>query len=391
MPNEPQDDAELILAPKPVLDPTPGGAPPVVSAKDIAARWEVAGAEIAKAMQNELVIAFVGAASAGKDAAIRALFGVDFGQVDPIPGSTDRLRAIRLDADGRVMVINAPGFGDLRPEVESTSRSLVERLDVAIYMVNADGGATADDRAALQSILALQRPVLVCVNKIDLIREHQREVLFRTTITQLGVGANMALACAFDPLPGLGEPIGVQEVIDWLSRTLTKEGKGLLFAKQLRDRAAASEPLIRAASRAAALAGAVPVPGADIAAVSAVQVKLISDIAAVHEVRVDRDVALFIMGEALAGASKGFVRWALNVLKAAGWIPGGQLGELAASALGATISAAATYGVGQAAVRYMARAAKGETMTGDEIREVFNEAAFAYKDAQDAPSPGAPE
>ena len=352
-----------------------------LSARDLAADWELAGEAIAKALAEELVIAFVGAASAGKDAAIRALFGVDFGQVDPLPGSTDRLRAIRLDAEGRVVVINAPGFGDLRAGVQASTRELLDRLDVAVYLVNADGGAAAHDRDAIAEILALGRPLLVCLNKMDLIRPEDRELLYRGTLSQLGVEPGRAVACAFDPLPALAAaPMGLAEVIDWLSRTLSSEGKGLLFAKQLRDRAAACEPLIRAGARAAALAGAVPVPGADIAAVSAIQVRLISDIAAVHEVPTDRDVALFIMGEALAGASKGFVRWAVGALKAAGWIPGGQLGELAASALGATVAGASTYGVGRAAVYYMAGAARGEPPGGGALREVFDREAFAYRD-----------
>jgi GTP-binding protein Era len=362
------------------------------SAREIAERWQAAGAEIAKSLDQELVVAFVGAASAGKDAAIRALFGVDFGEIDPIPGSTDELKAIRLDAEGRAVVINAPGFGDLRAGVEAVSRALVQKVDVAVYLVNADGGASADDRANLESLRTLGRPVLVCVNKMDLIRPEHREVLFNTTLAQLGHPAELAVATAFDPLPALGlAPLGMAEVIGWLHRTLSGEGKGLLFARQLRDRAAASEPIIRSSARAAAVAGAMPVPGADIAAVSAIQVKMISDVAAVHGVRIDRDVALFIMGEALAGASKGFVRWALTALKAGGWIPGGPLGELATSALGASVSGAATYGVGQAAVRYMAKARAGEAVSGDELRQAFDAAAYAWRDKVSQEGAGAPQ
>ena len=48
--------------------------------------------------------------------------------------------------------------------------------------------------------------------------------------------------------------------------------------------------------------------------------------------------ALFILGEILAGGSKGFIRWAMSALKTAGWIPGGQVAHIATSALGATIA-----------------------------------------------------
>ena len=350
---------------------------------EIQARWEIATAEIASSLRHDLVLAFVGAASSGKDAAIRALFGVDFGQIDPIPGSTDRLRAIRLDGDGQVVLVNAPGFGDVRAEVDAVARRLLDRLDLAVFLVNADGGATADDRRSLDAVRSLGRPVLVCVNKVDLIREHQREDLVRTTLVQLGVSPADAVATAFDPLPMLAsEPIGAAETIAWIMNILTKDGKSLLFAKHLRIKAAACEAIIHTAARRAAMAGAIPVIGADMVAVTAVQVRLVGDIAAVYGARIDKDVALFIAGEALAGAGKGFVRWATSLLKTAGYIPGGQIGEVAASAMGAVVSGAATFGVGRAAIVYMEKLQKGAETSAEELREVFDVGAMAWRDRQ---------
>ena len=126
------------------------------------------------------------------------------------------------------------------------------------------------------------------------------------------------------------------------------------------------------------MAGAIPIPGADATAVTAIQVKLISDIAALHNHRIDRDLMLFIIGEALAGGSKGFVRWAVNAAKAAGFIPGGQVVHIATSALGASIAAATTFGVGKAAVAFIQNGGK---LTGDQLRLVFNKEAIAYRDA----------
>lgn len=349
----------------------------VISPDQVGVQVEVVATRLQADLSQRLVVAFLGSASAGKDSAIRALFGIDFGQIDPIPGSTDRLRVAPMDAAGHVLLVNAPGFGDIRQSVDATARGVLESLDVAVYVVNADGGATIDERRDLDAIRALGRPVLVCINKIDLIRPHQREEFVRTTLAQLAVSPNDAVVTAFDPLPALAdEPIGVEAVIAWIHERLDDQGKSLLFAKQLRNKAAACEVIIASAAQKAALAGAIPVPGADMAAVTAVQVKLITDIAAVHEVRLDKDVAMFIMAEALAGTSKGFVRWALSAAKTAGWVPGAAVAELAASALGATIAGAATYGVGKAAVAYMGR----NSITGSELRQVFDTEAGAWKD-----------
>jgi len=349
-----------------------------ISRSEVTARWELAANEVDLALTQQLVVAFLGSASSGKDSAIKALFGIDFGQVDPIPGSTEKIRVSRLDRKGQVIIVNAPGFGDVRSEVDAEARTVLDQLDLAVYLVNADGGATIDERRDLDAIRALGRPVLVCLNKIDLIRPHQREEFVATTLAQLGVDRSHAVITAFDPLPVLSEePIGLVETITWIQDQLRDKGKSLLFAKHLRNKAAACEPIIQAAAKRAAVAGSLPIPGADMAAITAVQVKLISDIAAVHDMRMQKDMALFILGEVLAGSSKGFVRWAISGLKGAGWIPGGQLAEVAASALGATIAGAATFGVGRATVAFVQRDQK---LSGGELREVFDAAAKAYRD-----------
>lgn len=352
------------------------GAVPTLQAQ-VLGRWELAADEVERALQQTLAVAFLGSASSGKDAAIRALFGIDFGQIDPIPGSTAEVRVAAVDPDHHLLVVNAPGFGDLRSEVRERAERVLDQLDLAIYVVNSDGGATIDERRDLDRIRALGRPVLVCLNKIDLIRPAQRDHFVRNTLVQLGVPDEMAVVTAFDPLPQLADgPIGVEAVVGWIHRQLEGSGKALLFAKNLRNKAAACEPIIVAAARRAAVAGAIPIPGADATAVTAVQVKLITDLAAVFGRRTDKDIVLFILGEALAGTSKGFVRWAVEAAKAAGFLPGGQVVHVATSALGATVASATTYGVGRATVAFLQRDGK---MTGPELREVFDAEAFEFR------------
>ncbi len=382
------------MSDKPALPvPTGSSAPAPSNAEDsfslarsvVTSRWELANNEVEKALSQRLVVAFLGSASSGKDSAIRALFGIDFGRVDPIPGSTDRVQVAALDAGRQVLVVNAPGFGDLRDEVEAAAREVLDQVDLAVYIVNSDGGATIDERRDLDQIRTLGRPVLVCLNKIDLIRPHERDVFVNSTLAQLGVSSKDAVVTAFDPLPVLSEePIGVQRVINWIEKNLREQGKSLLFAKHLRNKSQACEPLIQSAAKKAAVAGSLPIPGADMAAITAIQVQLISDIAAVHDRRMDQDMALFILGELLAGSSKGFVRWAIGALKAAGWIPGGQVAEVAASALGATVAGAATFGVGRAAIAYMQN---GAEISAGELRDVFDQAAGAWKQGVGAADP----
>ncbi|HNH49425.1 MAG TPA: hypothetical protein PKY30_20425, partial [Myxococcota bacterium] len=47
--------------------------------------WEASESALATALSQKLTLAFLGSASSGKDSAIRALFGFDFGDISPIP------------------------------------------------------------------------------------------------------------------------------------------------------------------------------------------------------------------------------------------------------------------------------------------------------------------
>ncbi len=343
----------------------------------VAPGWELASRDVAAALEQTVAIAFVGSASSGKDSGIRALFGLDFGQIDPVPGSTDRVRVAALDINGQVLVVNTPGFGDVRKEVDASARAILDRVDAFVYVLNADGGATADERSDLIALRRLGRPILVAVNKIDLIRPNERDDFVAATLRQLDVSPDDAAVVAFDPHPALADaPVGIDRVAAWLHDRLADQGKGLLVARQLRDKAAACRGVVARAAKQAAAAGAVPLPGVDAAAVTAIQVKLILDIAAVHRHPVDRDVAVFILGEVLAAAGRGFVKWAIEAAKVAGYVPGGQIATIAASALGASIAGATTWGVGMAAIAYMAR--NGQ-ISGPELRDVFDAEAESWR------------
>lgn len=344
-------------------------------------RWEIAAQDAVDALERTLAVAFVGSASSGKDSAIRAIFGVDFGQIDPVPGSTARAMVAALSE--RVLIVNAPGFGDLRGEVEAEAKGALEHADVIVYVLNCDGGVSADERRDFDALRALGRPTLVCLNKIDLIRVAQREAFVRATLGQLGVSSSDAVVCAFDPLLALEPaPIGVDDVLRWIAKQLDQNGKALLFAKAIRNRASAADVIIRGAARQAAIAGAIPIPGADMTAITVVQVRLITELASIYGRRMDKSVALFIIGEVLAGSSRGFIRWSLEALKTAGWVPGGQVVQVATSALGASLAGATTWGVGKAAVAFFE---SDLPLDGVALREIFDVEADQWQRAAAEP------
>ena len=76
--------------------------------KQVMARWELAADEVSTALQQTLAVAFLGSASAGKDSAIRALFGLDFGQVDRGTQVVQRFFLLDLEDSPAFVYIPAP-------------------------------------------------------------------------------------------------------------------------------------------------------------------------------------------------------------------------------------------------------------------------------------------
>jgi GTP-binding protein EngB required for normal cell division len=97
---------------------------------------------------------------------------------------------------------------------------------VFVYVLNAQGGVQAREKADVAAILERGRPVLVAVNKMDTIREEDRERYLADARHRLTVPDEDFVAAAFDPLPELAvAPVGVGLVRGWLASHLEALGK----------------------------------------------------------------------------------------------------------------------------------------------------------------------
>jgi small GTP-binding protein len=181
-------------------------------------------------VQRRVTVGVVGSPSAGKDAAIKTLFGLDSGNIHPIAGSTTEVSLHQLGED--LFLVNTPGLGDVMDEVTERTRQILRHIDVYVYVLNVEGGVQAREQSDHAACVASGKPVLVCVNKVDVLREGQLEPMLEHVRAALGTDA--VLPCAFDPLPVLAdEPLGVDESLAWLQARLAGSGK------QLPERAAA--------------------------------------------------------------------------------------------------------------------------------------------------------
>ncbi len=175
--------------------------------------------ELRALVEGRVTIALVGPPSVGKDAALLALFGVDTGNVDPVAGSTREIRV--YPQPGGLELVNTPGVGDVDPRLTESTREILDQADVTLFLVSAQGGVRQRERDELARVQARGRPVLVIVNKIDTLREPDRERLRADTRDKLGLADGDVIAAAFDPLPGLAAaPVGVAEVRAWIAARL---------------------------------------------------------------------------------------------------------------------------------------------------------------------------
>jgi GTPase len=330
--------------------------------------WE----EVKEQLQKELVIAFLGTASSGKTSAIKALFEVDLGNIHPIPGSTTEVKVLRIAKN--VFVVDAPGFGDIKGEISQKAKDACDKVDIFIYIINAEGGYKQQEKDDYQNLLAYEREVLVILNKIDLIRDHQKQEFIEDQRQKMGVKPDNFIPAAFDPHPAISPtPMNVDKVQGWIQETLTKKGKDLLFAKYAREKDRICDRWIAAASVSAAGIGALPIPGSDFIPLSILQSALVAKIAYLYGHSISNKDAIAFMSQVLAsGAGKQVYRVILTALKAIGWVPGpGWAAEILTSAVAASLAASITYGLGTAAQAYYK---SGMEIPIPEVQNIFKRA-----------------
>ncbi len=124
-------------------------------------------------------IAIVGKPNVGKSSLLNRLAGEERVIVSPIPGTTRDAIDTKLDFDGiQITLIDTAGIrrrGRIEPGVEKYSvlRSMhaIERADVALLLIDAETGVTAQDTHIAGFILDAWKSTVVLVNKWDAIEK----------------------------------------------------------------------------------------------------------------------------------------------------------------------------------------------------------------------------
>lgn len=150
----------------------------------------------------------MGRPNVGKSSLLNRFAGRRVSIVEPTAGVTrDRVTIPMHHRDRHFDLIDTGGLGlvdeeKLKAHIEQQIHAAIERADVVLFVVDCKDGVVPGDEFVAQKLRRLDRPVILCVNKVE---SHLEEI----TISQwekLGFGAPHAISAV--------EGFGASEVLD---------------------------------------------------------------------------------------------------------------------------------------------------------------------------------
>jgi GTP-binding protein Era len=119
------------------------------------------------------VVAIVGRPSAGKSTLLNALCGGKISIVSPVPQTTrTRVRGILNGPGGQLVFIDTPGFHISQKKLNRYMTDLVtatlSEVDVVLYVVDSSRAVGEEERALLEILRGVPRPIVIALNKADM-------------------------------------------------------------------------------------------------------------------------------------------------------------------------------------------------------------------------------
>ena len=274
-------------------------------------------------------LAIVGPVNSGKSTLVNLLVGKQVSPVTAVPGTTREVITQRL---GPFTLMDTPGFGEVGGvDRGGTALEAMRDADVVVLLFDAAAGLRQDDYDLFQRLRGEKRPIVVALNKIDLI-EGDLELVLADAQAKLGVsvvpisakkGTNVA-------------EILLPEVIEKRPALAVALGRELPFYRRKMARS-----VIRNASMLNLLIGMEPIPLLDIPLLLASQVRMTLRIAAIYDEGMGSERAKEFLSTIAGGILLRYgTQQALKFLPGPGWIVSGLL------------AAAGTWAMGRVAIAY---------------------------------------
>ncbi|TWT46449.1 YcjF family protein [Botrimarina hoheduenensis] len=318
---------------------------------------------------RELCIVAFGTISSGKSSLLNALAGREAFRSDVIGGTTVTQQRVPWPDSDSVVLIDTPGLAEVEGEGRAANAAdAAEDADLVLFVV--DGPLKAYEHALLERLAAMEKRLVLCLNKADWFSPTEQQALLgqlveqTTGLVQRGdvvpvrsrptkrpivrVAADgaqehdeLAVPADIGPLADRLLTIVRSEGGDLLVANLLMQSRGLVDEAKQRVLATLDEEADRIIDRymwASGGAAAVnPIPLLDLAVSTGIVVKMVLDLAEVYKQKIDVDTVVEMLAQlgknliamlgvsAAAPALGAALGSLLKTVPGVGWIAGGLL------------------------------------------------------------------
>ncbi|MBW7454633.1 GTPase [Paenibacillus sepulcri] len=282
-------------------------------------------AAINKQLEQEILFALIGDVNAGKSSTINKLIGEEVAGVGAEPGETTEIKPHAYT--DKIYFVDTPGLNDINHKNSEETLKYFKNADVVLFFLNAAGTVFSEsEKESFLQIEKINKNILVVLNKIDAADEIDR--LVKRVRKETGEKYEVV------PISSrTGENIDLLR--NKILEILKKKSKDILFAKSIKEKAATAHTWIIGAATSAGAAGALPVPGSDIIPITAIQIGLLTKLAALYNKPLSKETAKEIVLTTIVGnIGKSIFRQVLKLFPGAGSIAGASVAGAMTLALG---------------------------------------------------------